>query len=459
MPSFILMWFFMETSHQQAPEQSPKDRVTRKKRTRSRFRSLRSLPIFKIFLLLGPGLIAANAGNDAGGIATYSSMGAQFGYQMLWVMVILLVGVCVVQEMCSRMGAATGKGLSDLIRENFPLRLTAFVALTFFIANTGVVVSEFIGIAAALSLFGIPSWIGAPVGGLAIWLLVTRGSYQKVEKIFLALTITFFAYIIAAFLAHPDWSEVFVGTFVPVIRFDPIYIATLIAAVGTTISPYMQIYIQSSTVERGVSMRNYKYTRIEVYVGSIFSILVAYFIIISTGATLFAHSHGQGVKLDDAAQAAEALVPFLGIYAKYAFALGLLGASLLAAGVLPLTTCYSITEILGLENSVSRRWRDAPAFWTIFTVLIIFSVIIASLPNLPVVDILKSLYILNGILLPVILFSILNLINKKRLMGRYTNNLLLNIVAYTLATIVSVLAIAYVVLKILSFFIPALSGI
>jgi Mn2+/Fe2+ NRAMP family transporter len=426
-----------------------KDRAERKRQARSRFRYS---PIFKIFTVLGPGLIAANAGNDAGGIATYSSMGAQFGYQMLWVMLVLLVGVAVVQEMCARMGAATGKGLSDLIRENFPIRLTAFVALTFFIANLGVVISEFIGIAAALSLFGIPSWIGAPVGGLILWFLVTRGSYSRVEKVFLVLTVTFFAYIAAAFMAHPNWGQVFAGTVIPTIQFNPVYIGMLITAVGTTISPYMQIYVQSATVERGVTMRDYKFTRFEVYSGSLFSIAIAYFIIISTGATLFVHSGGKGVVLGSAADAAVALTPFLGAYAKYVFALGLLGASFLAAGVLPLTTCYSVTEVLGLENSVSRRWGDAPVFWTLFTVLVALSVVIASIPNLPVVSILQGLYLLNGVLLPIVLFSILNLVNKKRLMGRYTNNLFLNIIAYTLATVVSVLAIFYVLTQVLGFF-------
>lgn len=442
----------MDTPHQQVPEQTPKERPDRKRRLRSRLRSLRTFPFFRIFLLLGPGLIAANAGNDAGGIATYSSMGASFGFQMLWVMLVLLVGVSIVQEMCARMGAATGKGLSDLIRENFPIRLTAFIALTFFIANTGVVISEFIGIAAALSMLGIPNWIGAPIGGLFVWLLITRGSYQKVEKVFLFFTLAFFAYIIAAFLARPDWGQVMVGTFVPTIQFNGAFIGTLIVAVGTTISPYMQIYIQSATVERGVTMNNYKYARLDVYTGSLFSILVAYFIIVATGATLFVSSGGQGVALDSAAQAATALVPFLGDFALYAFALGLLGASLLAASVLPLTTCYAVTEILGLENSVSRRWKDAPTFWTLFTVLIIISVIVASLPGLQVVDILLNLYLLNGILLPIILFSILHLVNKKRLMGRHTNNLFLNILAYTLATFVSLLAIAYVLSQILGFF-------
>lgn len=425
------------------------------KRTKNRGRRRRPSLLSRLMILagiFGPGLIAANAGNDAGGIATYSSMGSQFGFQMLWVMVVLFVGVAVVQEMCARMGVVTGKGLSDLIRENFPLRLTAFVMLTLLIANTGVIISEFVGIAAALNLFGIPSYIGAPTGGIVIWLLVARGSYSRVEKVFLALTIAFFAYIISAFQAQPNWGQVAFGTFVPTVQLKGGFIFTLIAAVGTTISPYMQIYVQSAVVERHVLLRDYKYQSAEVYIGSFFSVAVAAFIIIATGATLFVHSGGKGVVLGTADQAAQALVPFLGIYAKYAFGVGLLGASLLAAGVLPLTTSYSITEALGLEGGVSKRWNEAPAFWILFTGLIIISVIIAAIPNLPVVSILVYLYALNGVLLPIILFSILYLVNQKRLMGKYTNSVFYNILAFSLATVVSALAIIYLVVQILGFF-------
>ncbi len=419
----------------------------KKRRHRLRTRLLFYLGIF------GPGLIAANAGNDAGGIATYSTMGSQFGYSMLWVMVILTVGVFLVQEMCARMGVVTGKGLSDLIRENFPLRVTALVMLTFLIANTGVIISEFIGIVAALGLFGIPSWVSAPLGGLAIWFVVARGSYSKVEKFFLALTVAFFAYFISAFRAGPNWGDVMRGTLVPTLQLRGDYILTLIAAIGTTITPYMQIYVQSAVVEREMRLQDYKYERLEVFVGSVFSNLVSLFIIVATGATLFVHSGGRGVALGSAADAAKALVPFLGvIYAKYAFAIGLLGASLLAAGVLPLTTAYSITEVLGLEGGINKRWQDAPAFWVIFTGLIVISVVIAAIPDLPVINILLNLYLLNGILLPVILFAILYLVNQRRLMGRFRNGAIYNILAYALAIVVSILAVIYVVSQVLSFF-------
>ena len=400
--------------------------------------------------ILGPGLVAASAGNDAGGIATYSSMGSQFGYSMLWVMVVLTLGMAIVQEMCTRMGAVTGKGLSDLIRENFPIRLTAVVMFTFLLANGGVIISEFIGIAAALNLFGIPSWIGSPLAGILLWWLVARGSYARVEKIFLVLTCAFFAYFIAAFMARPNWNDVLVGTLVPTIKFNSAFLLTLVAAVGTTISPYMQMYVQSAVVERGLSMREYNHERIDVYSAAVFSNLVAAFIIIATAATLFAHSGGKGVALGSAADAAQALAPFLGRFATNVFALGLLGASFLAAGVLPLSTCYSITEALGLENGVSKRWNEAPVFWGLFTALIVVGVIIAMLPNLPVVQILLNLYLLNGIVLPIVLFSILYLVNNKRLMGQYTNGPVFNITAYAITLLISALAVGYVVLQGLS---------
>ena len=438
----------MEPTKLVAPLPEPESTTSRHHRRRPRIgkRVLFYLGIF------GPGLIAANAGNDPGGIATYSSMGSQFGYQMLWVMVVLTVGMAFVQEMCTRMGAVTSKGLSDLIRENFPLRLTIFIMFIFLLANGGVIVSEFIGIAAALNLFGIPSWIGAPCGGVVIWWLVARGSYKRVENIFLAVTFVFFAYVFSAFLAKPDWGQVLAGATVPTIQLHGAYILTLVAAVGTTISPYMQLYVQSAVAEQGVRMSDYKYERIEVYVGAIFSNAIAFFIIVSTAATLFVHSGGKGVPIGSAAEAAQALAPFLGVFASRAFAIGLLGAALLAAGVLPLSTSYSLAESFGFERGVGRRFREAPFFWGLFTFLIVIGVVVAMLPNLPVIQILLNLYLLNGLLLPIILFAILYLVNQKRLMGRYTNSLFYNVVSFALAVVVSGLAVLYLLSQVLGFF-------
>jgi len=435
-------------------EQSTKEQTRMSKQRRPPRRLHRRIMLRLLFFLgiFGPGLIAANAGNDPGGIATYSSMGSQFGYQMLWVMVVLTVGMGVVQEMCTRMGAMTGKGLSDLIRENFPLRLTMFIMFVFLLANGGVIVSEFIGIAAALNLFGIPSWIGAPCGGVLVWWLVARGSYKRVENIFLAVTFVFFAYVFSAFLAKPNWGQVLSGTLIPTIQLKGAYILMIVAAVGTTISPYMQLYVQSAVAERGIRMSEYKYERLEVYVGAIFSNTIAFFIIVSTAATLFVASHGKGVPIGSAAEAAQALTPFLGIFASRAFAVGLLGAALLAAGVLPLSTSYSLSEAFGFERGVGRSWREAPFFWGLFTLLIVIGVVLAMLPNLPVIQILLNLYLLNGLLLPIILFPILYLVNQKRLMRRYTNSLAYNVVSYTLAIVVSGLAVLYLLTQVLSFF-------
>ena len=413
---------------------------------------IRRASILAFLAVMGPGIITGFAGNDAGGVTTYTAVGAHYGFEMLWLLLLSTAGLLVVQEMCARMGAVTGKGLSDLIRENFPLRLTVFVMFIFLLANGGVIVSEFIGIAAALNLFGIPSWIGAPCGGVLIWWLVARGSYKRVEKVFLAVTFVFFAYIFSAFLAKPNWGEVLTGTFIPTIQLKGAFILTLVAAVGTTISPYMQLYIQSAVAERGVQMSDYKYERLEVYIGSIFSVSIAFFIIVSTAATLFVASHGKGVALGSAAEAAQALVPFLGIFASRAFAVGLLGAALLASGVLPLSTSYSLSEAFGFERGVGRTWNEAPFFWGLFTVLILIGVVIAMLPNLPVIQILLNLYLLNGLLLPIILFAILYLVNRKRLMGCYTNGLAYNAVSYTLAIVVSGLAVLYLFTQVLSFF-------
>src|SRR5690349_14767472 len=281
--------------------------------------------IWPYLLALGPGLLAASAGNDAGGIATYASAGASYGYGLLWAMVIVTLFVGVVQEMSARLGAVTGKGFSDLVRENFSLRMTALILLTLFIANFGIIVSEFVGIAAAAELFGLNRYIAVPLAAALVWLLITRGSYERVEKIFLALTVVFFTYIGAAFLARPDWGQVLLRTIRPTLHTDIAYLELLIAMIGTTVSPYMQLYVQSSVVEKGVTPEEYRYTRFDVLLGTLFAGVVAYFIIIATAATLFP----RGIEVETAANAALALEPVAGPYASILFGLGLLGASLL----------------------------------------------------------------------------------------------------------------------------------
>ncbi len=408
---------------------------------------------------LGPGLIAANAGNDAGGIATYSQMGSQYGYNLLWVMVIITFSLSVVQEMCARLGAATGKGLSALIRENFGIRWTVLVMLALLIANAGTTVSDFIGIAAAMSIFGIPPWISAPLAGVALWFLIARGSYGRVEKLFLIMTFAFFAYIFSAVLAKPDWGSAFKSSFVPTIKGNNLYIQTLMAAIGTTITPYMQLYLQSAVVEKGVTMRDYKFERFEVYLGCIFSNLISFFIIIACAATLFASSpvvNGEhvGAQINTAGDAAQALGPLLGNYATVVFAFGLLGASLLACGVLPLATSYSITEAFGFENGVSFKLREAPIFWAIFTGLIILGVAISVIPGILeyTVTILLVIQILNGMILPFILIAVLTLINNKEIMGKFTNGRIYNIIAWTTAIFVATLSVFLLVTTVLGLF-------
>ena len=404
--------------------------------------------IWPYLAALGPGLLAASAGNDAGGIATYASAGASYGYGLLWAMVLVTLFVGIVQEMSARMGAVTGKGFSDLIRESFTLRQTALILLTLLIANTGIIVSEFIGVAAAAELFGVSRYVAVPLAAVFVWLLVTRGTYGWVERIFLILSLAFLAYIGAAFLAKPDWSAVLAGTVRPHLRFERSYFHILIALIGTTISPYMQLYIQSSVVEKGVTPDDYRYTRFDVIVGTVTAGIVAMFIIIATAATL----HPRGITIETAADAARALEPVAGRYAELLFGLGLLGASLLAAGVLPLATTYMLSEALGFERGVSRSWSEAPIFMGTFTGLIVLGAAVALLPGLPLIQVLVGVYVLNGLLLPVELFAILRLINDREIMGQHVNGRLYNLFAWGIAVVVSMLSVVLIGMTVAGWF-------
>jgi NRAMP (natural resistance-associated macrophage protein)-like metal ion transporter len=414
--------------------------AARPARVRSRLR--RFMPYL---VALGPGLLAANAGNDAGGIATYASAGASYGYGLLWAMVLVSIFVGVVQEIGARMGAVTGKGFSDLVRESFSLRTTAFILITLFVANAGIIFSEFIGIAAASELFGVSRYISVPLSAGLVWFLIVRGTYARVEKIFLVLSLAFLAYIGAAFLAHPDWHQVLRETVHPHLQMDAGYLSLLIALIGTTISPYMQLYVQSSVVEKGVTPDEYRYTVFDVIVGTVFSGVVAVFIIVATAATLFPH----GLHVDTAADAAKALEPIAGHYAKVLFALGLLGASLLAAGVLPLATTYMMSEALGFERGVSRSWAEAPVFMGMFTGLIVLGAGVALIPGLPLIQVLVGVYVLNGLLLPIELFAMLRLVNDRELMGSHVNGPIYNVIAWAIAILVSLLSFALIVQTVL----------
>ncbi len=412
-------------------------RLLRRSAQRMRRRIERRPRLFVYLAIFGPGVITASAGNDAGGIATFASVGADHGYQLLWVLIPLTFSLGVVQEVCARMGAVTGKGLADLIRERFGVSWTALVMLALLVANGGVTVSEFVGIAAATELFGIARYISVPIAAIAIWWLIVKGSYQRVERVFLAMSLVFLSYGVAAFLAHPPWATVAVELVHPHFELAPAYLFTFVAVIGTTISPYMQVFIQSSVVEKGVRPENYRLTRIDVWVGTIFAILIVFFIVISTAATL----HVRGEHVDSAAEAAHALRPLAGAYAETLFAIGLLGASLLAAGVLPLATAYSISEAFGFEKGVSSSFREAPIFLGIFTFLVALGALIAMMPGLPLIRVLLVTQVINGVLLPIVLFAVLRLVNDRELMGEYVNGPVYNLATWATAIIVSALSL------------------
>ncbi len=393
--------------------------------------------IFAFLALLGPGMIAASAGNDAGGIATFASVGAEHGYQLLWILIPITISLGIVQEMCARMGAVTGKGLADLVRERFGVRWTAFIMLALLIANGGVTVSEFVGIAAATELFGVPRFISVPLSAVSIWWLVVKGSYQRVERAFLLMSLVFLGYIVSAFMARPDWSAVAVGFVKPTFSLGAAYLFTCVAVIGTTISPYMQVYVQSSVVEKGVTPEEYRKTKADVWVGTIFAMLVVFFIVVSTGATL----HKFGMRIESAADAARALKPLAGPYAEKLFAVGLFGASMLAAGVLPLATAYSISEALGFEKGVSRSFREAPIFIGVFTFLVAVGAAIAVIPHLPLIRVLLVTQVINGLLLPIILFAVMRLVNDRELMGAYVNGRMYNLGAWLTVIIVTALSL------------------
>jgi len=393
--------------------------------------------------ILGPGMITANAGNDAGGIATFASVGAQFGYSLLWILIPIAISLGIVQEMCARMAAVTGKGLADLIRERFGVRWTALVMLALLIANAGVTVSEFVGIAAATELFGVSHYISVPLAAALVWWLIVKGSYKRVERAFLILSLVFLGYIVSAFLAKPDWSAVAVGLVKPEFRLEHAFLFTIVAVIGTTISPYMQVYVQSSVVEKGVTPEDYGKTKLDVWVGTIFAILIVFFIIVSTAATL----HKAGIEINTAADAAHALRPLAGRYAEILFGLGLFGASMLAAGVLPLATAYSISEALGFEKGVSRSFREAPIFLGTFTFLVAVGAAIAIVPNLPLFRVLLVTQVINGLLLPIILFAVLRLVNNRELMGRHVNGPLYNLFAWATAIVVTVISLLYILIS------------
>ncbi len=405
--------------------------------------------ILYILGIIGPGLITVNAGNDAGGIATYATVGSSYGYKMLWGLLLITFSLAVIQEMNARMAVVTGKGLSDLIRENYGVRWSLFAMSILFIANFGVCIGDFAGIAASLQLFGIAKYISVPIMAFLVWFLITKGSYKKTEKIFLAFTIIFFTYIITCIKVHPNWGEVLKATVTPSISFNKDYILTFIGMIGTTITPYMQFYLQSSVVDKGLSIEEYKYEKLDVYLGAIWGDLVSFFIIVCTAVTLYK----AGITINSADQAALALKPLAGNYATILFAIGLFGASVLATMIIPLSTTYAICEAFGFESGLNNSYKEAKVFYGIFTFMIVCSAALVLIPNVSLVGIMLVTQQIAGVLCPVILIFMVLLINNKKIMGKYVNNKLQNIIIWITVIFIITLSIVLFIAPIVNQFV------
>lgn len=399
--------------------------------------------ILIVAAVIGPGIITANVDNDAGGIFTYSAAGAQFGHLLLWTIIPTTIALIVVQEMSARMGAVTGKGLSDLIREEFGFRITFFMMLGILVINFGNVMAEFAGIAESLELFGLSRFKTVPICAVIVWLIVVKGQYKTVEKVFLAASFFYITYIFAGFFAKPAWTEALIATVKPPttqVFHNQSYLFMVIGLVGTTIAPWMQFYLQSSIVEKGVTRRDYNLSRLDVIAGCVFTDVVAWFIIVACATTLYVHGHRN---INDAADAAAALRPLAGDFAYILFAVGLFNASLFAASILPLSTAYTVCEGLGFESGVGRKFGEAPVFYWLYTILIVAGAGLILLPNFPLVKTLLLSQVVNGIVLPFVLIFMLLLVNKQELMGAYVNSRLFNVIAWATTVIMIGLTIAW----------------
>ncbi|HRU95638.1 MAG TPA: Nramp family divalent metal transporter, partial [Anaerolineae bacterium] len=384
-----------------------------------------------------PGLITASADNDAPGIATYSMAGSTYGYRFLWLLLVITVGEVVVQETAGRMGAVTGKGTADLIRERFGVKVTAFAMLCLLLANLGTTVAQFAGVAAATELFGLSRYITVPLAAALVGFVVLRGSYEHVEKVLLVLCLSALSYVISAFMVKPPWGEVLRQAVVPSIQFDTNFILAMLATIGTTITPWGIIYMQASVADKGVDLQKYRLTRMDVTVGAVWGNIVSAFIIICTAATLYV----VGISVETAEQAAMALEPLAGVGARYLFAIGLLGASLLAASVLPLSTSYAVCEAFGWERGLNQRPRDASVFYGLYIGIIVFSVLTVLIPGIPLFPLMWLSQSMNAILLPVLLVLVIKLVNDRRIMGEWVNSRFQNIFSWALAIIILLITV------------------
>lgn len=398
-----------------------------------------------ILAAMGPGVVTAMAGNDAGGIATYSTVGAKFGFMSLWVIPVMCILLVVIQTTATRMGAVTGKGFSALIRERFGIRLTALAMLALLIGNVATTFSEFAGIASGMEIFGVPRWISVPIAAAAVWGLIVGGSYKRVQNVFLAISCVFVTYIVAAIIAQPNWNLALIHTVIPEVSSDISFLSLTVAMVGTTIAPWMMFFTQSNVVEKGVTLKDLFFQKIDAVTGAVVACIVAWFIIVTTGAVLFP----EGIEITEAADGARALAPFAGEYAGALFAVGLVAASLLAACVLPLTTAFVICEAFGWEAGVSFKWKEAPFFKGIFTFVIAISAIIILIPSIDLMGIMLTAQFVNGVILPILLVFMALICTDKHMMGEHTVPLITRILLIATIVVVGILSAVCLVMQIL----------
>ena len=381
-----------------------------------------------IFLaILGPGIITGSVDNDAGGITVYSVAGATYGYGLIWTLIPSFVVLLVIQEMNARMGIVTGKGLSDLIRENAGLKLTFFIFIGLLLSNIGNTTTEFAGVAGSMEIFGVSKYISVPLVAIMVWFLVVKGTYKIAERIFLIFSVSLLTYVVSALMSRPHWAEIGSSIIHPQVALTTQSLAMVIALVGTTIAPWMQFYMQSTVIEKGLKMKHFKYTVIDITVGCVVTIVVAFFIMVACGSTL----HPNGIQINEAKDAALALKPLAGALASQVFAFGLFVASVFSATILPLATAYYVSEAFGFEAGIDKKWDEAKEFYTLYTGILIVSAIIILIPNAPLIKISIWSQVLNGVLLPVVLVSMIMLINNKKIMGTYTNTLTQNIIGWS----------------------------
>jgi NRAMP (natural resistance-associated macrophage protein)-like metal ion transporter len=407
-------------------------------------RFLKQLAIF--FAIIGPGIITGSVDNDAGGITTYSVAGAMYGYGLIWTLIPSFIVLLVIQEMNARMGIVTGKGLSDLIRENAGMKITFFIFIGLLFSNIGNTTTEFAGVAGSMEIFGISKYISVPVVALMVWFLVVKGTYKIAERIFLIFSVSLLTYVVSALMSKPDWGEIGSSIIHPQLEMNTQSFAMVIALVGTTIAPWMQFYMQSSVIEKGLKMKNYKYTLIDIAVGCVVTVVVAFFIMVACGSTL----HPNGIQINEAKDAALALKPLAGKLASHVFAFGLFVASVFSATILPLATAFYVSEAFGFEAGIDKKWDEAKEFYTLYTGILVVSAIIILIPNAPLIQISIWSQVINGILLPVVLVSMILLINNRKIMGIYVNKPHQNIIGWSAVVVLTGLSLMLLFMPLIS---------